>query len=148
MVQNAGGRLWLGLADDSHSLRPYTRLDDVWDMVARTAFTQLGYSWAKLIGTVVGMVLIYLLPPLALLTLPFHGNGLAALLGAIAWALMTISYVPTLVYYHLPPLLGLVSLPVAGSLYTAMTVSSAWRHLRGRGGKWKDRHYQSAAQKP
>jgi len=147
-VQNSGGRLWLGLADDSRSLRPYTRLGDVWDMVARTAFTQLSYSWAKLVGTVIGMVLIYLLPPLALLGLPFHGNSLAALLGATAWALMTICYVPTQVYYRLPPLLGLVTLPVAGSLYTAMTVSSAWRHLRGKGGKWKDRHYQSAVQKP
>ncbi len=69
VVQTAGGRLWLGLADDSHSLRPYTRLGDVWDMVARTAFTQLDYSWMKLAGTVVGMVLIYLLPPLGVLGL-------------------------------------------------------------------------------
>ena len=146
-VQNAGGRLWLGLAEDSHSLRPYTRLDDVWDMVARTAFTQLDYSWMKLVGTVAGMVLIYLLPPIGVLALVFHGNELAAILAAIAWALMTISYVPTLTYYRLPPLIGAISLPAAGALYTAMTVSSAWRHLRGKGGKWKDRHYQSAIQK-
>ena len=51
---------------------------------------------------------------------------------------MSRSYLPMLRFYRLgwwrAPLLPLVAL-----LYAGMTVSSAWRHLRGRGGVWKDR---------
>ena len=31
--------------------------------------------------------------------------------------------------------------PAAAFLYTLMTIDSAWRHLRGRGGGWKNRTY-------
>jgi hopene-associated glycosyltransferase HpnB len=147
-VKSTGRRIWLGLAEDSHSLRAYDRLDDVWDMVARTAFTQLDHSWAKLAGTVIGMVLLYLLPPLVVLTSPIHHIWGAAGLGALTWIMMSAAYAPTLAYYRRPLLAGVIGLPVAGCLYTAMTVSSAWRYLIGRGGRWKDRHYESLVQRP
>ena len=147
-VKSTGRPIWLGLADDSCSLRAYDRLEDIWDMVARTAFTQLDHSWAKLAGTVVGMVLLYLLPVLVVLTAPLHHIWTAAGLGALTWILMSLAYTPTLAYYRRPPLLGVIGLPLAGLLYTAMTVSSAWRHLAGRGGRWKDRHYESLTQRP
>jgi hypothetical protein len=62
--------------------------------------------------------------------------------------MMSAAYAPTLAYYRRPLLAGVIGLPVAGCLYTAMTVSSAWRYLIGRGGRWKDRHYESLVQRP
>ncbi len=33
------------------------------------------------------------------------------------------------------------TLPLAGVLYGGMTMTSAWRHLSGRGARWKGRSY-------
>ncbi len=143
-----GGRLWLGLTRDVHSLRPYHGLAGVWSMVARTAFAQLGFSPLLLAGTVLGMVLTYLVPPLAglsglLAAMAGAPQALAwwlASTGLAAWALMAVSYLPMVRWYRLPvPLAPL--LPVAGALYTAMTVDSALRWWRGLGGAWKGRTY-------
>jgi hypothetical protein len=138
MVQAAGGRLWLGLTEAVHSLRPYPRLGDVWDMVARSAYTQLRHSPWLLAGTLLGMLLLYLVPPLALLAWPLHGSALAAGLGAAAWLAMAALYRPTLRLYRRPAREAL-ALPLAGLLYALMTLSSAIRHWRGRGGRWKGR---------
>lgn len=146
-VKRSGGHIWLGLADDSRSIRPYTRLGEIWDMVARTAFTQLGYSWIKLVGTVIGMILVYLVPPLTTLLEPFHVNLAATLLAIVAWGLMALAYGPTLRYYGHSAVEGFITLPLAAVLYTAMTITSALRHRRGQGGKWKDRHYHPAERK-
>jgi hopene-associated glycosyltransferase HpnB len=137
------GPIWLGLADNSRSLRAYAGLGDIWRMVARTAYTQLGYSPALLAGTVLGMALLYLAPPLALaLGLAFQA-WTAAALGALGWIAMSVAYAPTLRYHGLglwrAPLLAL-----AGLLYTAMTVDSARRHALGKGGAWKGRSYDRA----
>lgn len=43
-VKAAGARTWIGLSREVASLRPYDTLADVWEMIARTAFTQLRYS--------------------------------------------------------------------------------------------------------
>jgi len=48
------------------------------------------------------------------------------------------AYGPTLGLYNRPRIAA-VLLPVAGFLYTLMTVDSAVRHWRGRGGEWKGR---------
>jgi hypothetical protein len=58
--------------------------------------------------------------------------------GLAGWALMTLSYLPVLRLYRLSPLRA-PCLPVIALLYTAMTVDSARRHRRGRGGEWKGR---------
>jgi hopene-associated glycosyltransferase HpnB len=133
-----GGAVWVGLSASEQSVRPYRGLRDVWDMVARSAYTQLHYSPLLLLGTVAGLALLYLVPPLALLGWPWHGSAAAALCGAAAWGLMAWSYQPTLRLYGLPASWGL-TLPLAGLLYTAMTVDSALRHGRGRGAAWKGR---------
>jgi len=139
-VKRSGGRLWLGLADDTRSLRVYRNLAPIWMMVARSAFTQLRYSGLLLAGTVLGMVLLYLLPPLLLLSAPVHVDPLAAGLGALAWLLMSIAYLPTLRYYR-QPAWRVLTLPVAGLLYLGMTLDSARRHWWGRGSRWKGRTY-------
>ena len=141
-VKEAPGRLWLGLTTRLISLRPYTRFREIWDMVARTAYTQLAYSPLLLLGCLVGMTLTYLVAPLAVLTWPLHGSLAAALLGLAAWGLITVAYRPTLELYNKPAADGPL-LPLVGFLYSLMTVASAVRHWRGRGGQWKGRTYQA-----
>ena len=93
-------RIWLGLGSDIISLRPYPDLDTVWKMVARTAFTQLNYSALLLVGTLVSMVLIYLVAPIGLVWSLVTANWIAAGLAAITWGLMSLSYWPTLKFYR------------------------------------------------
>lgn len=138
------GPIWLGLADGSRSIRPYDGLSGIWRMVARTAFTQLNHSIALLAGTVVGMLILYLLPPLIAVFGLAGGYWLAGGLATAATGLMWIAYLPTCrLYGSILPSLPL--LPVAGALYTAMTIDSARRHYQGMGGGWKGRAYRSAS---
>lgn len=134
--------IWLGLTQQTHSLRPYPDLTTIWDMVARTAFTQLNYSPLLLVGTLVSMSLIYLTPPIALVAGIWLQDGLIAIAGLLGWTLMTLAYFPTVRFYRCSPLFA-VSLPAIGLLYTLMTIDSAFRHWRGRGGTWKGRIYSS-----
>ena len=48
----------LSLTKSAVSIRPYRLLSDVWNMVARSAFTQLRCSWLALIVTVLGMLIL------------------------------------------------------------------------------------------
>lgn len=132
--------IWLGLSRDNWSLRPYDRLETIWNMVARTAYTQLNYNPLLLLGTLVGMGLVYLTAPLAVLLGMILGNPYLLGLGALTWGLMAIAYGPTLKLYGRSPLWGL-ALPLIALLYSLMTVDSAWRHGRGQGGGWKGRVY-------
>ena len=134
-----GGRLRLCLTRSARSVRPYRGLGGVWHMVARTAYAQLRHSPALLAGAVAGMALTYLLPPLLALTYPWHGEAAAAVLGLGAWALMAAAFRPTLRFYRQRPAALAPLLPLAALLYCAMTLDSARRHLRGRGGAWKGR---------
>ncbi|WNM62549.1 glycosyltransferase [Candidatus Nitrospira neomarina] len=132
------GKIWVGLTDSEHSIRPYLRLHDIWTMVKRTAYTQLRYSPLMLAGTVMGLVVVYLLPPLVALTWPLHGSALAGGLAVFAWLIMMYTFQPTLRLYALAPTYGLV-LPIAAFLYLGMTVDSAYRYWLKIGGQWKGR---------
>lgn len=145
-VKDVGGRLWLGYSHGVRSVRGYGSLAAVWDMVARSAYTQLGHSPWLLAGTLLGMLFLYAVGPAALV-----GGAVAAALGVpdalptaalggATWAVMAASFVPLLRHHGVSAAVAPL-LPVAGVLYTAMTVSSAWRHVRGRGGAWKGRTY-------
>jgi hopene-associated glycosyltransferase HpnB len=137
------GPIWLGLTKDVRSIRAYESLGDIWRMVARAAFTQLSHSWLALAGTVVGMAIVYLVPPLAVALGLATGAAVPAIVGVAAWLLMAVAYWPTLRLYGLG--LGWAfALPAAGFLYTLMTLDSARRHWQGRGGSWKGRHYGKA----
>jgi hopene-associated glycosyltransferase HpnB len=138
-------RCWLGLTTSVLSRRPYPRLSGLWDMIARSAYTQLRYSPAALAGTLAGLLWLYVLPPAAaiggLAWLAAGGGHAAAWLaaaGLAGWAIMTASYVPILRLYRLSPwrapLLPLIALGYAG-----MTADSARRYHLGRGGQWKGR---------
>jgi hypothetical protein len=147
LLGRAGGRLWLGLATEVRSRRPYPRLADLWSMIARSAYTQLRYSLALLAGTVAGLALLFLAPPLAaasglaLLAAGTDEPGKAALLawsGLATWAIMAATYVPMLRLYRLSPFRA-PSLPLLAALYAVMTVDSARRHRGGAGAAWKGR---------
>ena len=142
------GRLWLGMSQEVQSVRPYDGLRGIWDMVARTAYVQLRRSPILLAGTILGMAWLYLGPPAAM----GAGIGLAAVgvwdtptwvllvSGAGGWGLMSAIYTPMLKWYRLNRLWGPL-LPIAGFLYTLMTVDSGRRYWMRRGGGWKGRTY-------
>lgn len=133
-VKQARGRVWMGLTRKSASLREYGTFGEVRDLIARTAFTQLRYSALLLAGTLAAMVLTYLAPLILLFTADFS----AKVLGASAWLLMTISFLPTVRFYRLSPLWAPL-LPLAALFYTYATWVSAWRYWLGKGGQWKGR---------
>jgi len=142
LIKRAGGRLWLGYSKGVESLRGYGSLRSVWDMVARSAYTQLGHSPIKLIGTILGMLFLYALPPILCIGGAAAGAPLLATLGGVTWGLMAASFIPMLRHHRVGGWIAPL-LPLAGVLYTAMTISSAWRHARGRGGSWKGRIYST-----
>jgi hopene-associated glycosyltransferase HpnB len=139
-VKGAGGHIWLGLADRVDSVRPYPGLHDLWRMVSRSAYAQLRHSPALLLATVLGLVVVYLVPPLALLVGLAAGSAPTAGCGALAWLVMTGTYVPMLRHYRQPLWLA-PALPFTAFLYLLMTVDSAVQHYRGRGAAWKGRTY-------
>jgi hopene-associated glycosyltransferase HpnB len=150
-IKRSGGRTWLGLTRDVHSVRSYGSVAPVWDMVARTAYTQLGHSPLALVGTVAGLALIYMAPPIALagaIALAALGRApeaatVLALGGGAAWGLMAATFTPMLRLYRVTALLA-PALPLAGALYTLFTLASAWRHWSGRAGTWRGRDLPSA----
>jgi hopene-associated glycosyltransferase HpnB len=128
------GPIWLSLTNRSQSIRPYEGLGEIRRMIARSAYAQLHYSLLELIGTMFGMCLLFVAPPL----LAVFATGTAQIAGALAWAAMVIAFAPISLFYGLVPLWG-VLLPVIGVLYTAFTFDSAVQFWRGRGGMWKGR---------
>lgn len=134
-IKDHGGRIWLGLTGAAISLRRYETLGTIREMVSRTAYTQLRHSPWLLTMCLLLMLISYLVP-LAGLFYPGNLRWLALL----ALALMAISYLPTLRYYRLGVWRAL-TLPLAGLLFMMMVLDSAWRHYRGTGACWKQRHY-------
>jgi hopene-associated glycosyltransferase HpnB len=128
------GPISLGLTRKVHSRRPYPALADIRHMVSRSAYDQLGCSPLLLAGSVAGMALVYLAPPL----FAFFAGGPARVLGIAAWALMAAAFQPILRFYRRSPLWGL-ALPAIAAAYVAFTLDSAYQHARGRGGLWKGR---------
>ncbi len=143
-VKRDGGGLWLDLTSRSRSVRPYRGLTPIWSMVARTAYTQLSYSPVLVLGTVGGMTLLYLVPLAAIADGLVRRRATFGIPGALAYGVMTLTYVPTVRRYR-QPLWRALTLPLAGLLYTAMTIDSALRHARGAGGTWKGRHFTAAS---
>ncbi len=133
-ILKAHGPIWLGLTERVYSIRPYPDIEEIRRMVARSAYAQLQYSPLLLVGTVLGMALTYLAPPLT--GLLAHGN--ARIFGLAAWGLMALAFQPTLRLYRLSPLWGL-ALPVIATCYMLFTLDSALQFARGKGGQWKGR---------
>jgi hopene-associated glycosyltransferase HpnB len=146
LLKRHGGRIWLGLTADIRSARPYPSLASLWQMVARSAYVQLRYNPALLAGTLIGLLLLYAVPPAGVIAaliaaaVGATGGAVAAtgIAGLLGWALMTASYLPMLRFYRLSPLRAPV-LPLIALLYAAMTADSARRHYSGRAVSWRGR---------
>ncbi len=133
------GPIWLGLTERVLSLRPYPHFADIRSMVSRSAYAQLHYSPLELAGTVIGMGLIFVAPPLFALA----AGGEARWMGLAAYLAMALAFQPVLRFYRCSPLWGL-ALPVIALLYTWYTLLSAYQHARRRGGQWKGRVHVDA----
>jgi hopene-associated glycosyltransferase HpnB len=133
-VKRSGGRIWMGLTSTTESIRSYGTFREIERMIARTAFNQLRHSVPVLIGTLVGLIFTYLLPPLLLLT----GEPPPMMLGLFAWLLMSGTYLPIVRFYKLSPAWSL-TLPLVACFYMAATIHSALQYWRGLGGVWKER---------
>jgi len=133
-VKRSGGKVWLGVTPDTHSLRAYRSFGEIERMIARTAFNQLQHSVWLLVGAIAGLALAYLLP-IALLLI---GSPVPIALGAAAWLLMFGTYLPMVRFYGLSPLWAL-TLPFSAAFYMAATLHSAVKYWSGRGGEWKGR---------
>lgn len=129
----AGGSIRLDLADDSLSLRPYDDWQSLWNMIARSAYTQLHYSPLMLAGATAGMVLTYLAPPVLALC-----GGAACWPAWLAWLAMAVAYRPMLREYGQPVWLAPL-LPLTALFYLGATLDSARRYWLRRGGQWKGR---------
>lgn len=133
-VKHTAGKIWMGLTRTSVSVRSYGSFSEIRDLIARTAFTQLRYSFFLLLGTLLGLFATYLLPWFSFLA----AEDPAWIFGSTAISLMTVTFFMTVKFYNLSPAWAL-TLPFAAMFYGYATCVSAVRYWLGRGGQWKGR---------
>jgi hopene-associated glycosyltransferase HpnB len=136
LVKNLNGSTWIGLSDEVEAIRPYGTLTNIWNMVARTAFTQLKYSLPLLLLCTGLLAISFLIPLVGILS----GSSSVRLLSTISLIVMCLTYFPTVRHYRRSPL-WIFSLPLASSLFLAMTWTSAIRYWCGERTRWKNRIY-------
>jgi hopene-associated glycosyltransferase HpnB len=135
---------WVGVTRSVRSLRVYAALGDFWSMVSRSAFTQLEYSTALLLLTTALMLAVLLSPVVAVAVGVALGDVRLLAAGGLAWLAMSAAYVPVVRLYRLP-IAMVLTLPIAGALFLAMTWSSAVGYWRGTRARWKNRAYDAGA---
>lgn len=135
-IKDQGGRTWLGLSHAVRAVRPYEGLAGIWNMVARTAYTQLRYSPVLLAVCTLLLLLGFVQPFVSLVS----GQVMAVCAGLLALAALGAAYLPTVRYYGLPGW-WVVTLPLAACLFLAMTWTSARRYWTGERSRWKSRSY-------
>jgi hopene-associated glycosyltransferase HpnB len=131
-----GGAIFLGHSGLAVSIRRYPHAVDIWQMIARTAFTQLRYSAPLLALTLLGLAVVWWVP----LAEALCGHGWQRGCGLAAFSLSAISFTPTLLRYQ-RSVLWSVTLPLIALFYMAATLSSALSYWGGRGARWKNRDY-------
>ncbi len=133
-VKKSGGKIWMRLTRASVSMRSYRTFAEIRDLIARTAFTQLRYSFVFLIATLIGLLGTYVLPVVSF----FQGDDPAWFLAATAICLMAVSFGVIVRFYDLR-FLWTLTLPIAAMFYAYATCISAVRYWLGRGAQWKGR---------
>ncbi len=130
-VKSSGGKCWLGLDPDVHSLRTHDTYASVHEMVVRTAFEQLGRRYLLVPVAWLGLVALYIAPPLLTIYGMIRLDPVIGIGGGLAWLIGAINYLPVVQYLGVPA--GFVlALPLVAFLYAIMTAVSAWRGLTGR----------------
>jgi len=135
-IKKEGLKIWIGLSHSVVSLRAYDHLSAIWNMVARTAFTQLNYSSLQLVFYTLILVIAFWIPGIGLIYSP-HAAKYFSLLALSA---MILTYIPTLRFYRIPGWWALI-MPITGTLYLAMLWTSAIRYFKGKRSEWKGRVY-------
>ncbi|OGT33250.1 MAG: glycosyl transferase [Gammaproteobacteria bacterium RBG_16_51_14] len=138
-IKSRGGRTWIGLTHSAISTRSYNTLGAIWNMVARTAYTQLHHS-LPLLGLCTFIMILAFILPLAGLCL---GDGSIKMIALLSLLLMSVTYLPSLRYYSIPAYWCLY-LPVSGLLFLLMTWTSAIQYYAGSGASWKGRNYHES----
>ena len=137
IIKVKGEHIWLGLTKLVESQRSYYKLKQIWKMVSRTAYEQLNYSIPLLITSILGMIVIYLLPFINIFYQNYNG---LFVINLITISLMVLSYIPTAKFYGLSFVFYL-SLPISSVIYMLMTISSAYNYYFRSGNIWKGRRY-------
>ncbi|WP_372367759.1 glycosyltransferase [Candidatus Uabimicrobium sp. HlEnr_7] len=137
-VKSSGYNISLWLAKDICSVRDYVGVKDLWAMVARSAFTELKYSYIRLLFCTFGMCLLFLFPVICVLS----SNTMLMCFGLVTYLVMTITYLPAVKFYDIPLLFALF-IPLIGLLYMLMTLDSALKYTFGIRAKWKGRSYKN-----
>jgi hopene-associated glycosyltransferase HpnB len=137
-VKRAGHRIWIGLSRSVTSHRRYRTLGPIWDMVARTAFTQLHYSPLLLAGCTLALATAFWIPVAGV----FAPVQIARIASVVALHMMMLTFLPILRFYD-RSILWAGLLPVVGTLYMAMTIDSARRYYAGVRSSWRGRVYES-----
>jgi hopene-associated glycosyltransferase HpnB len=126
-TKRLGMRIRLAISrSDVASLREYATVWALWRSVRRTAFD---------------LAVLFLVPPALVLTglvgVPLAGTLwlYLGLVGVLAWAAMTVVFLPTVRFFGLRHAWA-VTFPLAGLVYAAITVDSAVRHVARRGTAW------------
>jgi hopene-associated glycosyltransferase HpnB len=135
-IKSRGYATWVGLSHSVRSLRPYPNFRTIWNMVARTAFTQLRYSPLLLGLCTALLILAFWVPVIG----AAFGSGLSRHASILGLAAMILSYLPTLGFFRLSKLWAL-TMPLIGSLYLGMTWTSAIHYWQGKRSQWKGRIY-------
>ena len=135
-VKSHGFKIWLGLTHSVRSVRRYQHLQEIWDMVARSAFAQLHYSGWMLVLCTLAMVLVYEVP----VVLVASQNIPIRFLSLISLGIMFLTYVPILRFYR-RSWAWTLCLPLIAVFFLAMTWTSALRYWRGERTRWKGRVY-------
>jgi len=135
-IKANGGQIWLGLTHSVVSHRRYDTLQTIWDMVARTAYTQLHYSPLLLVVCTLMMIAVFVLPLISI----FLPGLTVKVIAMLTLLIMVVTYQPTLKFYGRHPVWGL-ALPFIGIIYLLITWTSALRHMSGSGSSWKQRQY-------
>lgn len=137
-IKQAGFLTWTGLSHSVKSHREYQTIAPIWNMVSRTAYTQLNYSIFWLLVCTLLIVSLFWFAPLGSF---LAGDWLGIMIGLFTWVAMLIAYIPTLRFYHRSSL-WVVTLPLIGCLFLLMTWTSALKYWRGVRASWKNRRYE------
>lgn len=143
VVKKAGNEICLMDAPNLKSMRGYDTLSGIWNMVARSAFTELKYSYLRLFGCILIMLLMFAIPLVSIIMPIFSLANYSietAICGLFTWILIICTYAPSIFYFHLS-FMWAISLPFGALLYLCMTIDSAFRYLLGTKATWKGRDY-------
>ncbi|MEC9248752.1 MAG: glycosyltransferase [Pseudomonadota bacterium] len=136
LVKRNERRTWIGLSHAVKTTRRYESIKTIWNMVARTAYTQLHYSIILLLISSFTLLIIFIAPLTGLVS----GDPLTTIISIVSVGMMSLSFRPIIGFYRLS-VFWCLTLPLSTTLFLMMTWTSAFRFWTGQRSHWKDRVY-------